>query len=440
MAETRFNYFSTVIRKSQIVQLGLDGAGIAIAYWMITQLYPGYPSILGKIAHISFLYIMLYLAGRYTGDNTLYSGFRLRRLIMALGASAFLTYPFLSGYDTNRIIYLFNYNLLLLLTLSISGVFVEKHIKSKKKITNYILFPLDNKHLARMRELEKEMEKRAIEIQWLNNIPSDKLDFIAHNSNANIIYESANTSADEKESLLRLKIMGARVIDFVDYYSSRIGKIPVELSSTEWLLENANGIYDRGLGERVARLFDLLASLFLAIFLSPAFVLLYLAIKFTDTGPVFFTQERLGKNKVPFKLYKFRSMRVDAESQGPRWATEKDNRVTIIGNVLRLSHLDELPQLINLIKGDITLVGPRPIREHFAKIMQKEIEHYDLRFLVKPGITGWAQIKGPYGSNIEEQKDKFELDLYYIQRSSLLMNLYIILGTGRHVSVQAGFE
>jgi exopolysaccharide biosynthesis polyprenyl glycosylphosphotransferase len=179
--------------------------------------------------------------------------------------------------------------------------------------------------------------------------------------------------------------------------------------------------------KRLADLFGSLAGLCLS---APLFLIIAILIKLTSRGRVFYVQDRIGVNGKPFKLIKFRTMIPEAEKDsGPRWASKDDSRVTAVGRFLRKTRLDELPQMLNVIKGELSLVGPRPIRKHFAHIIQRELPFYSFRFNVKPGITGWAQVNHDYGGTIEGHIEKFQYDLYYIKHASLFLDLFIIIKT-----------
>ena len=173
----------------------------------------------------------------------------------------------------------------------------------------------------------------------------------------------------------------------------------------------------------------LLSSIFLFL-TSPILLFCALAIKLESKGPVFFKQERLGLKQKPFNLIKFRTMQENAEERtGPLRAKENDSRLTRIGRFLRKTRLDEIPQFINVLKGDMSFVGPRPIRKYFADKYSKETSYYPLRFTVKPGITGWAQTRFGYSESDSDQIKKFQYDLFYIQEASLFLDLLIILKT-----------
>jgi exopolysaccharide biosynthesis polyprenyl glycosylphosphotransferase len=155
-----------------------------------------------------------------------------------------------------------------------------------------------------------------------------------------------------------------------------------------------------------------------------------IAIKLESKGPVFYRQERVGYNGKNFWVTKFRSMRTDAEKDGkPRWATANDNRVTRVGNIIRLIRVDELPQLFNVLSGDMSLVGPRPERPFFVEQLTNEIPYYAVRHSIKPGVTGWAQVRYQYGSTIEDSQEKLQYDLYYVKNHSLFLDFVILIET-----------
>ncbi|HHD92169.1 MAG TPA: exopolysaccharide biosynthesis polyprenyl glycosylphosphotransferase, partial [Candidatus Portnoybacteria bacterium] len=176
---------------------------------------------------------------------------------------------------------------------------------------------------------------------------------------------------------------------------------------------------------------DLSTSLILFPFLILLYPFVAILIKLNSAGPVIYKQKRVGKNKKEFTLYKFRTMHQKAEENGPQWAQTNDPRITFIGRLLRQTHIDELPQIINVIKGQLSLVGPRPERPEFTNQLEKQIPYYSLRHLIKPGITGWAQINFRYGRSIEDTIKKLQFDLWYLKNQSIWLDLKIILKTIR---------
>jgi lipopolysaccharide/colanic/teichoic acid biosynthesis glycosyltransferase len=161
-------------------------------------------------------------------------------------------------------------------------------------------------------------------------------------------------------------------------------------------------------------------------------------IKLDSAGPVLYRQERVGLGGRHFTLLKFRSMRPDAEQRGPVWAASGDPRVTRVGGIIRLVRIDELPQLLNILRGEMSFIGPRPERPHFVAQLERELPFYADRLLVKPGLTGWAQVNYPYGASVEDARAKLSYDLYYVKHRSLLLDLLILLGTVRVVLFQRG--
>lgn len=177
------------------------------------------------------------------------------------------------------------------------------------------------------------------------------------------------------------------------------------------------------------RVLDIFISAMLLILLSPVLILIVILIKLTTKGPIFYKQVRVGRNAKQFNMYKFRSMVMDAEEYGPEWAGEKDPRITGIGKLIRKIYLDEIPQLINVLRNEMSIVGPRPERPFFVEKLSQEIPYYYKRLSVKPGITGWAQIKHKYDSSLDDVKEKLKFDFYYIENMSLKLDFKIMINT-----------
>ena len=217
-------------------------------------------------------------------------------------------------------------------------------------------------------------------------------------------------------------------LDFTQAYEMITEKIPISMISQSWFLENLregeSALYDKG-----KRFIDIALSSVILILTLPFWPLIALLIKLEDHGPVFYYQKRTGKDRKPFTLYKFRSMEVGAEKGEAVWAEKEDKRITKIGGFLRKTHLDEIPQMINIIKGDISLVGPRPERPEFIEKLKDEIPYYHLRHIIKPGFTGWAQIKFRYGRSLMDSHEKFEYDLYYLKNRNLFVDFGVLLKT-----------
>jgi sugar transferase (PEP-CTERM system associated) len=238
--------------------------------------------------------------------------------------------------------------------------------------------------------------------------------------------------------LLELRFAGVFIEHIISLYEGTFGRIPVRA------LRPSDLVFTGGFGPRASTarlqwiLSFLVASIFLVV-LSPVLLLVALGVRLTSKGPVLYRQTRVGRDDKPFTIYKFRSMRVDAEvGTGAVWASKNDPRITNFGNFIRKTRLDELPQLFNIFRGEMSLVGPRPERPEFTESLERMIPFYRQRTAVRPGITGWAQINYKYGDTVEDTIIKLEYDLYYIRNMSLLLDLFILVSTVKTVLFQRG--
>jgi len=240
------------------------------------------------------------------------------------------------------------------------------------------------------------------------------------------------------ESLLALRASGVRILEWPGFLEGLSGKIPIDNLSPSYFIYNDGFRKSRSI-LLIRRCFNaLLAAVLLVLFL-PVMILVAAAIRLDSGGPVFYTQYRVGQGERKFKIIKFRSMRVDAEKEGkPQWAVKNDPRTTRVGRYIRASRLDELPQLINVLRGDLDIVGPRPERPEFVEELTRKIPYYALRHTVKPGLTGWAQIMFHYSGTIEESKKKLQYDLFYIKNMSVKLDLYILFRTVKIVLLGRG--
>jgi sugar transferase (PEP-CTERM system associated) len=240
------------------------------------------------------------------------------------------------------------------------------------------------------------------------------------------------------EELLAAKMAGIRVEDATTTYERVTGKILIDELRPSWLIFS-DGFRVSRMTRWLKRGIDLVLSLILAVLAAPAMLLTALAVRLESAGPVLYCQERVGENGRTFTLCKFRSMRADAESAGtPIWATDGDSRITRVGRFIRMTRLDELPQIWNVLKGDMSFVGPRPERPFFVAELAREIPFYQQRHAVKPGLTGWAQVKYRYGSSLEDAMEKLRYDLYYIKHLSIFFDLTIVFDTVKVVLFRKG--
>jgi exopolysaccharide biosynthesis polyprenyl glycosylphosphotransferase len=239
--------------------------------------------------------------------------------------------------------------------------------------------------------------------------------------------------------LMTLRFAGVRVYSIADFYEQMWFKVPVLHTRHGWLVFSQGfDLLHNPLGLRIKRLIDLFLALALLLVAQPLMLLFAVLIKLESRGPVIFRQTRTGLGGAEFEVLKFRSMTHDAERDGPRWAQKADPRVTRVGRVLRLLRIDELPQLLNVLKGEMSFIGPRPERPVFNATLEQEIPLYSLRHLVRPGITGWAQVMYPYGASVADAREKLQYDLYYIKNYSVLLDIGIVFKTLRVVLLGKG--
>lgn len=242
------------------------------------------------------------------------------------------------------------------------------------------------------------------------------------------------------ERLLTLRTRGIPVEDCHSFYERLVSKIAVRDLSTDWILRSG-GFRREPLVLLTKRALDIAVSCIGLILAAPLALVVAIAIKLESKGPVLFRQERVGQFETPFFLYKFRSMAMDAEAAtGPVWATRNDPRVTRVGRIMRKLRIDEIPQMINVLKGNMSFVGPRPERPFFVNTLKNKIPFYDLRHSVKPGVTGWAQISCAYGEDEEGAVEKLQYDLYYIKHMNILFDLQIIFESLKVVLLGQGAQ
>ena len=229
--------------------------------------------------------------------------------------------------------------------------------------------------------------------------------------------------------LLDCKVSGIKVYDLNTHFEKTLGQIRIDYLNASWLIFG-DGFNQGAWRTGVKRVFDLFCATLLLVLATPIMLVTALLIKLESPGPVLYRQERTGLNGRSFSIAKFRSMRNDAEKDGkPVWASTNDARVTRVGGVIRKLRIDELPQLINVLMGEMSLVGPRPERPYFVEQLTQEIPFYALRHSVKPGVTGWAQVRYPYGATVEDSQEKLQYDLYYVKNHTLFLDLVVLMET-----------
>lgn len=240
------------------------------------------------------------------------------------------------------------------------------------------------------------------------------------------------------DDLLELRLIGIRVDDGTSLLEKVSGQIEVDELNPSWIIFG-DGFHLNSWERGARRVLSIILALILTLITLPLIPIIALLIKLTSRGPILYRQKRVGMRGVVFDCYKFRTMRVDAEADsGPTWASDDDPRITKVGRLFRRTRIDEIPQLWNVLRGDMAFVGPRPERPEFVEKLSHVIRFYNLRHAARPGITGWAQINYGYGSSVEEAKEKLRYDLYYIRNGSIMLDLLIVFYTVRAVMVGRG--
>ncbi len=296
-------------------------------------------------------------------------------------------------------------------------------------------------------KLRRRSDRRGIQIVGFLSTENEKIEIDKSMliSPSNTLLETAKTQAideivvaqDERrasmdmQELLQCKLAGINIIDLPTLFERQAGKLKLDLLTPSWLIFSEGFRLDP-ISQTIKRTFDLTMSIIICILSSPIMLLTAIAI-WTESGfkgPILFRQSRVGEGGQLFNVLKFRSMRTDAEADGKaRWAQKNDDRVTRVGRFIRKTRIDELPQCWNVIKGEMSFVGPRPERPEFVKMLTQNIPYYDIRHIVKPGLTGWAQLSYPYGANEKDAAEKLKFDLYYVKHQSLRFDMIILLRT-----------
>jgi sugar transferase (PEP-CTERM system associated) len=272
-------------------------------------------------------------------------------------------------------------------------------------------------------------------------MPASMLEFANNNSVDEIVVAMDDRRrAFPLRDLLECRLQGIEVVDLVSFLERETGRVRLDVLNPSWMIF-AEGFRRDPVRLFSERAFDLIASLLLLLLAWPIMLLTAILIKIEDgpRAPVFYRQTRVGLGGRNFDALKFRSMRPDAEKDGrPQWARPGDSRVTRVGAFIRKVRIDELPQILNVLKSDMSFVGPRPERPEFVAVLNDKIPYYSERHCVKPGITGWAQLCHPYGSSEQDAAEKLQYDLYYIKNHSLLFDILILLQTAEVILWRKG--
>ncbi len=296
-------------------------------------------------------------------------------------------------------------------------------LKLSSKEVGIILVGEESKRL-KIREILKDKEHYKIVKEYNLNeeIDEDKID--------TLVITDSITGINNTRKILKYKLTGTQIYDYFSFFEEVEEKVPVNSIDENWILYGKGyAILNEDLNVKIKRSLDIIYALIIGIVTLPVMLLSAIIIKLESKGPIVYKQLRVGEGNAEFTIYKFRSMKNDAEKDGAKWASVGDIRVTKFGNFMRKTRIDELPQLWNVLKGEMSFVGPRPERMVFIKDLEKQIPFYDIRHSVKPGLTGWAQVKYPYGASVEDSYEKLQYDLYYIKHQNLEFDLLILFRT-----------
>lgn len=284
--------------------------------------------------------------------------------------------------------------------------------------------------LAEWLQYHPEVGHRVHAVLSEHELSAPKLRSLLQHETVSTIIASPNSLERIAPHLITLPDLKINFWDLASFYEARLEKIPLEYVNDAWVLQHVIR-RETPLGEVLKSLFDRVSAGIILLISLPLWPIVAVGVKLSSTGPMFYAHERVGKRGKKFVLRKFRSMYQNAEEAGPRWAEANDPRITPFGRLIRKTHMDELPQLLAILKGDLSFVGPRPERPEFVAKLKKRIPYYDVRHLIKPGFTGWAQLNYAYGSSVEDAAEKLQYDLYYLKHRSLLLDLSIVLKTIR---------
>lgn len=310
-------------------------------------------------------------------------------------------------------------NNLAIVGINPESILLAKEIISKPQL-GYKLKLIVNPYKETLRQFDG--------VEMLNDISLLRENIIKHKINIVVAVNDHTYSPEIARHLFENIDLKIQYHSLIDFYEKITGKVPISSIEQNWFLENISQ-KNKEWFLIVKRIMDILLAGFFGLITLLLLPLIALAIKLESKGPLIYSQTRVGMNNKEFTVYKFRSMAKNAETNGAQWAQENDSRITKVGKFIRKTRLDETPQFINILKGEMSFVGPRPERPEFVSRLREAIPFYNERHLIKPGLTGWAQINFPYGASIEEAKEKLQYDLFYIKNQSIALDISIVLKT-----------
>lgn len=435
-------------------------ASITVAWrWRLMQfsqdpgpLFGRWPEILtyAAITYVVMLAVGLYQAQCYRSVRI--SGIRLAvALLFSFIAMSviFFIYP---DVGTWRSVFVYTVTLSFISILSLRYIF--SRLVGWHRFRRRVLVLGAGRRAKRMRDLANKPDNGFEVYNFVRMAPAetdvgssinrDEISSLADYAEANRIEEIIVALQERRGSLpvahlLDARLRGIRVTELTTFLERETGRVDLDALNPSWMIFADGFAGSHVLGILTKRLFDIVASGALLFATAPVMLIAAVLVKTTSPGPIFYRQERVGQFGRRFMVLKFRSMRQDAEKDGrPQWAQKGDPRVTTIGRIIRSTRIDELPQIFNVFRGDMSFVGPRPERPFFVEELVAKIPFFNERHIVKPGITGWAQLNYPYGASEEDSRHKLEYDLYYVKNYSVFLDLLILIQTVRVVLWQDG--
>ena len=393
--------------------------------------------------------IFSYLTGRYSETNKKFKKPKFYIIIRSL-LNLFLTIIFTTSiftFTNNSIINIklywidfYNFNKLIILFslfCFISEIIINRlFIKRNNSKNNRWLF-LGSQKIEEKLELKTKLEYKNID--FINILKISDLSKLKGNFSGVIVEDINQIDSVTIHKLNKIKDE-LPIFSLMEWCEIQLQRYPPELIKDINFISNDLLIEKNLFQLRIKRLFDFCASIILVITTFPIIIICGILIKINDGGPIFYTQIRSGIKGRLFKIIKLRTMKIDAEKEGVQWAKANDIRVTYIGRILRKFRLDELPQLINVISGELSLIGPRPERPEIDEEIRNKIRHYNLRNIIKPGLSGWAQVNYSYGASLEDAENKLSYDLFYIRNFNLILDLLIAIKTIKLISNASGSE
>ena len=439
-----------ISRRRKIIAITIDSLlTLSLYNYIFFKEIGSYPSKLVSISLLLFWIIVSYVLGRYIKTAKITFTSFLNALFKSIFVFLLCNLVFLvinwwlplifywdtanySNYNSRELSNLFirvsSYISILSLLIQYFFSIITYNIYDKRN--EWIFYGKESKFKDLIEEVGSL--KKNMKILHISNKDNFQ-DINIKNTKGIIIGDFNDINKTNLDIIFKLKLKGIIVEGLLTWFEKEFHRMPTQIIENKYqLIEKLKSIEDN-YQLRIKRIGDILVSLFLIILTSPIFLLIIFFIFFEDKGPLFYTQIRTGLNGQRIKIYKFRSMIINAEKNGIQWSLKSDPRVTKTGSFLRVTRLDELPQLWCVIKGDMSLIGPRPERPEIEQNFLKEIPYYKYRNILRPGISGWAQVNYPYGASILDSTKKLSFDIYYISHFSFLLDILILLKTIRIV-------